>query len=275
MGFKSFIDKAGKWADKNSPAILLVVGIGGLLTTSYLVAKATPKAIKVIEEATDNLNDIKSKEEDEPETEETKKIFRKERTDLYVNTAKDLGVLYGPSILLAGSSIYCLIKGYKVEHSRFVAVSTAYQISEAARKEYRDKVVSYFGAKKENDIRDAINKDRVAANPPNPDSAVTNSPEDTLCYDALSGRYFRSNGTKLKQAENRLNRRLINEMYISLNEFYDEVNLDHIKLGDDLGWNVNDGEIELHLTSMLTDEDIPVLVVDYMYAPRYDYRNLY
>lgn len=275
MGFGKIITKTTAFCAKHSSEILLGVGIAGLLTTTILVAKNTPKAVKVIEDHNDELNDIKDREAEALKTEETAKAFKKEKIDLYLNTGKELTVLYGPSVLLAGSSVYCLLKSHNIEHQKLVGVTTALQISEAARREYSKKVVDIIGDKKEKEIRDAINKDRVAANPPNLDDPITTAEHDTLCFDAATGRYFRSNGTKLHQAMNRLNRRMMNEMYISLNEFYDEVGLDRVKIGDDLGWNINDGEVELHLTSMLSDEEIPILVLDYRFGPRYDFRNLH
>lgn len=63
-------------------------------------------------------------------------------------------------------------------------------------------------------------------------------------------------------------------MYISLNEFYDEMDLPHIDIGDDLGWNIDDA-IELTFSSQLTEDKTPVLVISYEYCPRYDFRTCY
>ena len=79
---------------------------------------------------------------------------------------------------------------------------------------------------------------------------------------------------KIKKAENELNRQMRDEMYISLNDFYYEIGLDNIKLGDELGWNINDGYIDLSFSSQLTSDETPCLVIDYAVAPRYDYRVL-
>lgn len=276
MKVKDAFQNFGKWADKNSPAILLVVGITGFVATTVLAVKETPKAVKKIEESEKELDCIREAIEDcTDEEEDLKKTYKKEKVNLYLNTAKDMAILYGPAALLAVSSTLCLVKSHKIESGRLTAVTTAYQISEVARKEYKDKVLEVLGEKKEHEIRDAINKDRVKNDPPDKESDVYNSTQDTLCYDSMSGRYFRSNKTRLEQAANKLNRRLMNEMYISLNEFYDEVNLDHIRLGDELGWNIDYSDIDLYLTSMLSDEGVPVLVLDYRIAPRYDFRNLH
>ena len=62
-------------------------------------------------------------------------------------------------------------------------------------------------------------------------------------------------------------------MYVSLNDFYYEIGLPSIKLGDDIGWNIDNGYIDLHFSSQLAEDGRPCLVIDYLYGPRYDYRN--
>lgn len=280
MGLKASIisasDKAGKWFDKNSPVILLGIGITGLLVTSALAVKATPKAMKVVEDANKKLDKVKEKQE-EPDISSTELAeIKKEKRAVYLDTAKDLGILYGPAAALAVSSTLCLIKSHKIEHNRLTAVTTAYQISEAARKEYKDKVVEMLGQRKEQDIRDAISADKIKKNPPDKDSDVYKDTRDTLCLDALSGRYFRSNANKAQQAVNRLNKQLTSgyQSYVLLNDFYDEVGLEPNRMGSMLGWNC-DELVELSLTSALTDDEMPCLVIDFMKAPTYDYRNSY
>lgn len=57
-------------------------------------------------------------------------------------------------------------------------------------------------------------------------------------------------------------------------ESYYEIGLDNIKLGDELGWNIDDGYIDLSFSSQLASDGTPCLVIDYTIAPRYDFRNL-
>ena len=85
---------------------------------------------------------------------------------------------------------------------------------------------------------------------------------------------WKSDIDKLKKAENELNRQMRDEMYISLNDFYYEVGLEPIKLGDDLGWNIDNGYIDLRFSSQLATDGTPCLVIDYGYGPRYDFRGL-
>ena len=87
-------------------------------------------------------------------------------------------------------------------------------------------------------------------------------------------RYFYSDIDQIKKAINELNRRMLNEMYVSLNDFYDELNLRHSGNGYDLGWKLDDGLVEVDFSSQLSDDGRPCLVLEYMVAPRYDYSKL-
>jgi hypothetical protein len=99
---------------------------------------------------------------------------------------------------------------------------------------------------------------------------------DTLCYDTISGRYFKSDIEKIRKIVNDLNLRLRDENSISLNEFYYEFGLDSIKIGDDIGWNISiNGYIEPHFSSQLASDGTPCLVLDYMCGPIYDFHKIW
>ena len=60
-------------------------------------------------------------------------------------------------------------------------------------------------------------------------------------------------------------------MYVSLNDFYDELGLDYTQVGRDLGWSVNDGLINIGFSSQLADDGRPCLVVDFSTPPKYKF----
>lgn len=57
-----------------------------------------------------------------------------------------------------------------------------------------------------------------------------------------------------------------------LNDFYYELGLDGTKMGDMLGWNIDEGYIDLAFSSQLDANGTPCLVIDYQVAPVYDYQ---
>lgn len=184
-----------------------------------------------------------------------------------------LWICYIPAAVTGTVSIACLIGANSVNARRNAALATAYTLSESALKEYQEKVIETIGEKKEQAVRDALAKDKLEQNPVTNREVIITERGDTLCFDVVSGRYFKSDIEKLKKAVNELNRQMRDEMYISLNEFYYEIGLSGIGIGDDLGWNIDNGYIEPSFSSQLSENGTPCLVIGYHVEPRYDFRN--
>ena len=88
--------------------------------------------------------------------------------------------------------------------------------------------------------------------------------------DTLSGRYFKSDIETIKKAVNELNREMTYQNYVSLDEFYSKIGLEPIKNGHLLGWNLDNGLIEIDFGSCLA-EDEPCIVIDFEVPPKYDF----
>ena len=238
---------------KHSPEILTGIGIAGMITTTVMAVRATPKALILIEER--------------------KKEIGVEKLEA-VDVVKTTWLCYIPAAVTGTLSIACLIGASSVNARRNAALATAYTLSESALKDYQGKVVEMFGEKKNEAVKDAIAKDKVEKNPVVTREVIITEKGNTLCYDVHSGRYFKSDIDKIKKAVGELNRQMLDDMYVSLNDFYYEIGLDSIKLGDELGWNIDSGYIDVSFSSQLASDDTPCLVIDYNVAPRYDYRRL-
>lgn len=238
---------------KHSPEILTGIGIAGMITTTVMAVRATPKALILIEERKEEIGAEKL-----------------EAMDM----VKTTWACYIPAAITGTLSVACLIGASSVNARRNTALATAYTLSESALKDYQGKVIEMFGEKKNEAVKDAVAKDKVEKNPVVTREVIITEKGNTLCYDAISGRYFKSDIEKIKKAECELNRQMLDDMYVSLNDFYYEIGLDSVKLGDELGWNVDSGYIDLSFSSQLASDGTPCLVIDYSVAPRYDYRNL-
>ena len=70
------------------------------------------------------------------------------------------------------------------------------------------KVIEMFGEKKNEAVKDAIAKDKVEKNPVVTREVIITEKGNTLCYDAVSGRYFKGDIEKIKKAECELNRQM-------------------------------------------------------------------
>ncbi len=255
---------------KHSPEILTGIGIAGMITTTVLAVRATPKALILMEEEKRRQN---SELLEEVKKNGADKCARVDKLKL-VELVRTVWPCYIPAAVTGVISISCLIGASSVNVRRNTALATAYSLSESALKEYQDKVIETIGEKKEQEVRDSVAKDKIKRDPVVNKEVIITGRGETLCYDSITSRYFKCDIEKLRKTENELNKRLISEMYVSLNEFYYEIGLKSTDIGDDLGWNIGDGLIDLEFSSQLTDDDTPCLVIGYRVAPRYDFRTL-
>ena len=135
---------------------------------------------------------------------------------------------------------------------RNLALAGALKLSESKITEYKDK---WFGSKK------GENKEQCKT------STIIFGDGDIDCYDQLTGRYFKSSITKLNQAVNNINELLYNGDSVELEDFYSFLDQDTPDLCDDYVWHQRFGPVKLDLYSKLTDENKPVLVIDFDTRP--------
>ena len=97
-----------------------------------------------------------------------------------------------------------------------------------------------------------------------------------LCYDQLMDRYFHSDPESIRKAVNDLNYELINGpgMWVGLNEFYEKLGLDPAQIGEELGWTI-DNRIDVSFSSMLSNNNIPCLVMRFSTSPVADTTRRY
>lgn len=235
---------------KHGPVILTGLGIAGMVTTTVLAVKATPKALDLIEQ----------KKVDELKDELTVK-----------ETVQTTWRCYIPAVALGTASVACLIGANSVNTRRTAALATAYKLSETAFAEYKEKVIETIGEKKEEVIKDKVAKAKLEKDPVHNHDVIVVGKDKALCYDGMFGRYFRSDIDSIKRAINKINRNIVVNNYVSLNEFYEELGLGPIDVGELVGWNLDDGEIEVEFSSHIAADGTPCLVIMYNVAPDYKY----
>lgn len=261
---------AQQTVSRHSPEILTGIGIAGMITTTVLAVKATSKAEKLIELERERQNRELADEAYTNGYESYSQIGKLKPVDVVKVTWK----CYLPAAISCATSVACLIGASSVNAKRNAALAAAYNLSATALSEYKEKVVETIGEKKEHVVKDKVAEEHIKKNPVSKNEVIVTKAGNTLCFDAISGRYFKSDIDKIKKAENELNKRMLSDMYISLNEFFDELGLDHISIGDELGWNLDGGLIDLDFSSQIADDGTPCLVVDYQVAPKYGYSSL-
>lgn len=222
---------------RNSPAILTAIGVSGTITTTGLAIKATFEAADILETKPDDLS-IKEK---------AKIVW-----PLYIHTAASGAITIG-----------CIVSAAHINSRRAAAAYSLLNVSERAFEEYQEKVRETIGDKKEKDVRDKVAQDRVTNTPPSENIVVLAAPGNVMCMESHTGRYFHSDMESLRRAENDVNAHLIHNMYVSLSDFYDILDLPHTRESDNGGWE-SGRSLELSYSAVL-HEGSPVLVLDYNY----------
>lgn len=248
-GLKGFLKGVNQTLVKNSPTILTTIGVVGVLSTSVLAVRATPRAMQILEE--------------------NKKVLDEE--DNYIlkqlHKAKITAPCYIPAIAVGTMTCGCIIAAHRVSARRSAAIASLYALTENSFREYQTKVIENFGEGKEQKIRDEIAKDKLTKNPPSQAQVVFTGNGDVLCYDAQSGRYFRSTIEKIRRIVNEVNYNLRSANFISLNEFYAELGLPSVELGEMVGWDINKGLLDPYFSSQITPEGEPCLVITLKVEP--------
>jgi hypothetical protein len=255
------LQKIGDTIAQNSPTILTGLSVAGLISTVIMAVRTTPKAIRIIDVAKTGRY-LTAQEKNESPDDLTK-------LDIIKLTWK----CYIPVMIMGGVTIGCIIGANSINLRRNAALASAYSLSETVLKEYQSKVVETIGENKERKIKDEIAKDKIIKNPVDDNEVIITNYGETLCYDSLSGRYFKSDIERIRSAFNTVSYDMMSEMFISLNQLYSELGLRGTELGDQLGWHVDGGKLEPDFSSQLTDDGRPCLVINYSVMPRYTYSD--
>lgn len=254
MSISTTLQRTKKLLSDNSPALLASAGIAGTVAVAILSGHAGYRAGYSV--GTDEAVVGVKKEE-------TKKNYR-------VRIAKQTWKLYIPAAVTGVGTVTAIAMSNRISTGRTAALAAAYTITDRAFSEYQAKAVEVLGEKKEQtDIRDKIAQDQINSTGDRGSLVVLGSGE-VLCYDPFTDRYFNSTMEKLKKAMNDTNYQIINNMYVSLSEFYDKIGLPKTAVSDELGWN-SDNLLDLHFSTVMTPDDKPALSYTFHVTPFRDY----
>ena len=168
----------GAVINKNSTHIMTALGCAGVLTTAIMAVKATPKAMKLLDEYRRETNREPSK----------------------LDTVKITWKCYIPTGIVGGITIGCIIGSNTINTKRNAALAALYTLSETAFREYRSKVIETIGKNKELKIRDEIKDARIKQHIVEDKEVLFTGDGEVLCYDVLTGRYFKSDIETIRQS---------------------------------------------------------------------------
>ena len=249
-------NKIGLILKKNSPKILMGVGIAGSVVSTVLACKATLKVKDILDEKNETVKQIHNCVEDETVdyNEEDKK---KDLTILYAQTGVKLAKLYLPSIALGALSIASIISGYKILNKRNIALAAAYTVVDKGFKNYRKNVVERFGEEVDRELRHNIKVKQIEekyidkdGNEKTRKKKVYEIAEDKKPGEGISeyAKFFDEWNTDehskdpeynlmfLRKQQDYANEVLKHQGYLFLNEVYDMLGIPRTQAGQVVGW---------------------------------------
>lgn len=237
---KNFMKNLSKMLDENTPTILSIMAIGGVITTGLLAANAALEAQKILEE----------EDKDISKTEEMAKTWQ----------------CYIPPIVSGAITITAIVASDRINKSRIVALASAYALSNDNAKKYRDKVVKKLGEKEHKKITDDVNVDKVKPIDTGA-SGMTLGAGEIWCVDSITGQLFPSTLEKIYRAASNANKMLTNEQWCSFSDFLYDIGGRQSRMTDSIGWSVDRGSVDVNFTSCLTKDNVPCMVINYSTLP--------
>lgn len=202
-------NKIIRFIDKNSSTILTVVGVTGVIGTTILAVKATPKALDLIANA---------------EEEKGSKLTT-------IETIRVSWTPYIPATLLGLSTIACILGANHLNMKKQVSLITACEFLSNSFRDYQEGVI-------QNNPEDHENaKKAIMEKYYEPNKVIVAGENDTLFFDFYSLRFFESNMETMVQAEAAFKALMAAQGYASLNMYYALIGLSPTKLGHDIGWS--------------------------------------
>ena len=250
------MDKIKNFCDENSMNILTGLGIVGVTATAILAAKATPKALELLEER----DKFKQEEYGESLT-KTEKVLA-------------MAPAYIPAVLTGLATVSCIIGMNRVSYTKQASLMSAYAYLNNSYEEYRRKVKEIFGEDGANKVDEELEKEMALL------EQYGSLFEKNVFYDKISKRYFEMSMYEIKDAEYKINRMFNFLGCLKLNEVYEFLNLTPTDFGDKVGWSAfKDWEcvgfswIELSFDPVVTSDGLEALQLRFSMEPTDDYHK--
>lgn len=243
---------------KRLPELLIGMAIGGFFTATVAAVKAAP-------EMYEDLEEVKKNEE----------MTKQER---HVEEAKVIVKHQIPAIVIFSVSLIAVMSADKIHCKRNAAMAIVVEASSAAVKEYRTIVREVTGEEKAREVEriyEERERERARAetyNRANTQPVTIITGDECWIRDEFTNTIFKSNINTVIAAMNECNTRVFDEMYISLNEFYEEIGIKDAKVNSAVGWNNNTGLIKIKWNSVIEDCR-PIVTMEYINPPKEGFRE--
>lgn len=239
------------WIKKASPTILTIIGAAGTVATAVLAVKATPDALERKEQA---------------------KAQKGVNRLTIIETIKAEAPAYIPAAVVGLSTIGCIFGANILNQRQQASLASAYALLDQTYRKYKGKVKSLFGEEGDYAVERAVEQDDK-----NIEDGRPPWDEVQIFYFEPYGKFFERTMEQVFQAEYHINRNLMLKGGVTVNEFLDFLDLEHVDGGDEFGWNLWDGEafygyqwIDFNHRYFVTDDGMTVCSIDTPFTPHHE-----
>lgn len=235
------VTRQGLKLQKNSPHILFVAGVAGVVTSTVLACRATLKLEKTLE---DIQYDIEGINQLEVVADSENPHYNKDKAYAYAKGGFELARLYAPAIAVGGVSLIALTGSHVQLSRRNTALTVAYTGLHQAYNEYRARVREHVGEDAERDLYHGVKLEKVEGSK---ELARVVDPNNLSVYAKI---FDESNPNWSKDPEvnrlfvqcqqNYMNHRLHAVGHVFLNDCYDSLGFDRTRAGQVVGWVLGD-----------------------------------
>ncbi len=212
---------------KYSPTILTGLSMIGVVTTTVLGIKATPKALKLINDA----EELQGRE-----------LTKKE-------TIKVAWKPYIPTAISCVTTLTSILSLHILNTKTQNALMTAYATLNNLHQEYVAKTKELYGDDADQKIKNAIVNDHPVM--------IKNFNDDgQLFFDYQSLRYFESSIDAVLKAENDLNAEFAASGAVTMNDFYQLLGLEPLSYANEIGWYDDGTYFEIKFENQLCCMDV-------------------
>lgn len=239
---------------RNAPKICIYLGIFGFTKTVVDTAITAPKIKQKIEDYKKEMN------KDKLTLKETIKV-----------TYKDV-----LPIALQASLSTCLIIAGDVTHTqRSAAFASAYLATTQSFNNYKDVVKEKLTEKQFQEVEQKVAQDKIDKNPVGKNSIIITGKGDYLCYEPLSGQYFRSTWDQIHETYlNLLDNGFQGNGELGFDDWLYSLGLNVSKFDCQKSWNLSDGKANwpnIYATSTVAENNEPAICIGYGTEPKLKY----
>lgn len=226
---------------QHSPEILLAVGIVGGVTAAVMAAKATLKAKPAYVNFLKGMDDIETVHNENPQ-EYPSDVRDEDKAKLLLSMCVEMGKIYAPAVGVGVLSIVAILGSHGIMRRRQVQLVAAYNLLAEGFKSYRARVIEELGEEKDREFRlGTIGQGYIEEKDANGNTKLVKRGESDYArlFDETNPMWRKDhvyNMQFLRYQQNYANDILRGRGFLTLNEVYEMLGMEHSTAGFIVGW---------------------------------------